>query len=319
MRKIYAAYHKNPEEVNKSSSGAMFTALSDVILKNNGKIIGGGYNYVTHRLEHIVCQTPEERDSCRGSKYIQSHIERNIYKVLEAELTNGTLLLYVGTPCQVAAVKQYALVKKLNTESLITCDILCHGVGSPGVWSKFLEWKNKEFDYLTFKDKRMGWLRPRCIAKSGNKITSLRGYSWLYFSDAIMRPVCYECNYASADRGGDFTIGDFWKVRSKVPEMYNPRGTSFIMINTDKGLDFFESVKDSLIYKEVTADDVMQNNMCRPTGKSCYRSEVMQDFRSKSPAEFFWKWQFKLLIGRIKRKVSVKCKNFTGFYIAMMK
>lgn len=42
MKKIYAAYHKIPEEVEKSSSGAMFVALSDVILNNNGKIIGGG-------------------------------------------------------------------------------------------------------------------------------------------------------------------------------------------------------------------------------------------------------------------------------------
>lgn len=41
MKKIYAAYHKIPEEVEKSSSGAMFVALSDVILNNNGKIIGG--------------------------------------------------------------------------------------------------------------------------------------------------------------------------------------------------------------------------------------------------------------------------------------
>lgn len=305
MSRVYAAYHKNPEEVEKSSSGAMFAALSDVILRNNGKIIGGGYNYVTHKLEHIVCKTPEERDSCRGSKYIQSHIEKNIYKIIEEELTKSTPLLYVGTPCQVAAVNQYALVKRLNTESLITCDILCHGVGSPGVWSKFLEYRNIEFDYLTFKDKCKGWMNPRCIAKSGNRKISLRGYSWLYFSDGIMRPACYECDYASTDRGGDFTIGDFWKVKSKVPEMFNPRGTSLVMVNTSKGLIFFESVKDSLVYKQVTVGDVMQSNMRQPTNKSHYRSEIMQDFRSKSTAEFFRKWQFKLLIGKIKSKLLI--------------
>ena len=42
MGRVYAAYHKNPEVVEKSSSGAMFTALSDAVLSNNGKIIGGG-------------------------------------------------------------------------------------------------------------------------------------------------------------------------------------------------------------------------------------------------------------------------------------
>lgn len=260
---------------------------------------------MTHRVEHIVCQTPQERDICRGSKYIQSHIDRDIYHVLEEELTKKTPLLFVGTPCQVSAVNQYALVKKLDMESLITCDILCHGVGSPGMWSKFLEWKNKKIDYLTFKDKRNGWLKPRCVAKSGNKTMSLRGYSWLYFSDAIMRPACYECEYARTDRVADFTIGDFWKVKSIVPEMFNPKGTSFIMVNTAKGWNLFENVKDNLIYKEVTLDDVMQNNVWRPTNRSHYRSEIMQDFRGKAPAEFFRKWQMKLLISKIKKRMAI--------------
>lgn len=60
MKKIYVAYHKNPEKIEKSSSEGMFVALSDVVLGNNGKIIGGEYSYMTNRLEHIVCQTTNE-------------------------------------------------------------------------------------------------------------------------------------------------------------------------------------------------------------------------------------------------------------------
>lgn len=181
MQKIYAAYHKNPEEIEKSSSGAMFAALSDAILEQGGKIIGARYNYVSHKLEHMVCQTPEERDLCRGSKYIQSHITGGTYKILERELVNGTPILYVGTPCQIAAFKQYLVVKNIHTNGIYTCDILCHGVGSPGVWNKFIQWKNARIDFLTFKDKRNGWKKPICVAKEGRKEISLRGYSWLYF------------------------------------------------------------------------------------------------------------------------------------------
>lgn len=302
MGKVYAAYHKIPSEIERSSSGAIFVALSDLILKNGGKIMGGGYNYVTHKVEHVVCQTSEERDGCRGSKYIQSYIAKAIYKSLEHELEKGTPLLYIGTPCQIAAVRQYVSVKKLKADSLITCDILCHGVGSPGIWTKFLEWRKIKIDYLTFKDKRRGWEKPLCIAKNGSKESSLRDYSWLYFSDTIMRPICYECYYASINRVGDFTIGDFWSVKRKVPEMYNPRGTSFIMVNTDKGMRFFDKIKSDLVYKEVSIGDIIQDNMRHPTYRPIYRSEVMNDFRKKSSAAFFRKWELKLLVDKVKKK-----------------
>ncbi len=301
MKKVYAAYHKMPNEIENSSSGAIFVALSDSILENSGIIIGGGYNYVNHKVEHVVCQSPEERNACRGSKYIQSHIEGSIYKRLEYELDKSTPLLYVGTPCQIDAVRQYVSVKKLKDDSLITCDILCHGVGSPGIWAKFLEWKKIKIDYLTFKDKRKSWAKPLCIAKSGNKEISLRGYSWLYFSDAIMRPICYECGYASINRVGDFTIGDFWNAKSKAPEMYNPRGTSFIMVNTNKGMRFFDKVKGALVYKEISIDDIIQSNLQHPTYKSSYRNEVMNDFSKKKAAVFFKKWELKLLMDKVKK------------------
>lgn len=304
MRKIYGAYHKDPKEVEKSSSGGIYATLSDVIINSNGMIIGGGYNYVTQKLEHIVCKTPKERDALRGSKYFQSHIDRGIYEFLDAELNKDTPILFVGTPCQVDAIKQYAKIKQLNTENLITCDLLCHGVGSPGIWTRFLEYKNKNFDYISFKDKRKSWEHPLCIGRSGNKEISLRGYSWLYFSNAIMRPSCYKCKYAMPERVGDFTIGDFWKAKEKDPDIYNPKGTSFIMVNSIKGETFFNLIKCNLIYKEVTLSDVMQRNMKGPTRKPNLHDEIMHDYKTESAKDFFRKWQIKLLISKLKKKIA---------------
>lgn len=73
-----------------------------------------------------------------------------------------------------------------------------------GNLEKFLEYKKTKNDCLTFKDKRRGWEKPLCVAKAGDKEISLRGYSWLYFSDSIMRPVCYKCQYETVNRVGDF-------------------------------------------------------------------------------------------------------------------
>ena len=303
MKRIYAAYHKEPEEIEKSSSGAMFVAISDEILRQKGIVVGAVYDYKLGELEHKICRTAEERDACRGSKYFQSRIGKNIYEEIVRELENEIPVLFVGTPCQVMAVKRYVYLKRGNDNSLLTCDIVCHGVGSYGVWRSFCNWKRKEFSFLTFKDKKKGWLHPRCVAKAQNKKVSLRGYSWLYFSNAIMRPVCYECCFANAERVGDFTIGDFWKVKTKVPEIFNSRGTSFLMVNTDKAELFFDLIKSDLVYKKVEIEDVMQNNMQHPTKKPNCRAEVMEDFTHKNSGRFFKKWEIKILIDKLKQKL----------------
>lgn len=229
----------------------------------------------------------------------------NVYDEIEDALHSGTLVLYFGTSCQVSAIKKYVAVKNIVADSLYTCDILCHGVGSPGIWRNFIKWidPKSKVKYLTFKDKSRGWEHPRCIANTENRELSLRGYSWLYFSDSIMRPVCYECKFADVNREGDFTIGDFWKAKIKAPEIYNSRGTSFIMVNTDQGSNLFETVKNHLIYKEVGLDDIMQNNLRQPTRKSKHRPTVMEDFAKMSPGLFFRKWEIILLAGKIKNKL----------------
>lgn len=75
----------------------------------------------------------------------------------------------------------------------------------------------------------------------------------------IMRPACYQCDYANTDR-----VGNSWEVRTKFSEMFNISGTPFLMLNTDKAKKFFAEVKNSLIYKEVTLNDVIQNNIKHP-------------------------------------------------------
>lgn len=305
MQNVYVAYHRDSKEIEKSSSGGMFVALSDTIFRKGGVVIGGAYNYITQRLEHIVCRTPKERDLCRGSKYIQSYISKDVYKTVADELNSGIPVLYVGTPCQVQAIKQYVAVLKCNESLLYTCDIVCHGVGSPGIWNKFMKSKDptKRIHYLSFKDKRNGWKHPLCIAKKGNREVSLRGYSWLYFSDAIMRPACYECDFAKADRVGDFTIGDFWKVDEKCPDMYNPRGTSFLIVNTLKGDMLFETVKESLVFKKVTIEDVIQDNMQHPTIRPNYRDEVMKNFCECSTGHFFRRWERIFFLDKLKKRI----------------
>ena len=303
--RIYAAYHKDEETLKKSSSGGMFTAISDYIILNGGIVVSACYNYENDVLEHTVTNNGAKRDEMRGSKYMQSYISRNIYETVEKSLEDGKLCFFTGTPCQVAAIKKYVEVKKLNAENLITCDILCHGVGSPGIWKNYMGQLRKKTDinYITFKDKKNGRKNPRCIARSKNREISIRGYSWLYFSDNIMRPSCYQCKYATKNRQGDFTIGDYWKIKTKHPDMYNYNGTSVLMVNSDKAERIFEVINENLVFCESSYEECMQACMKQPVKSGKYREEIMDDYEKMTPNRFFSKWKKKLFMEKIKSRL----------------
>lgn len=306
---VYAAYHNDDSVVAESSSGGIFTAISDYVIKNGGIIVGAKYNYQSHKLEHKVCRTYEERDMLRGSKYIQSTISKEVYFEIEKCLEEEQMCLFVGTPCQVGAIMQYLNVKNISKKNLLTCDIFCHGVGSPGIWEYYINWIQKKkkmgISFLTFKDKRNGWRKPICIATDGKKETSLRGYSWLYFSNNILRPSCHNCKYANCDRIGDVSIGDYWKIKEKHPEMYNKMGTSVLLVNTEKGIIVFDKMKNNLKYKESSIEKCMQNNLQKSTIPGKYRKKIMNDYRKKAKA-FFVRWEISILISKIKGKI-IKC------------
>lgn len=53
------------------------------------------------------------------------------YQQVRLYLDQGRQVLFSGTPCQVDGLYRYL---GEHPERLITCDVACSGVGSPGVW-----------------------------------------------------------------------------------------------------------------------------------------------------------------------------------------
>ena len=132
----YGVKHKNEKERMTSRSGGIFVALSDYILSLNGVIYGAKLNNdftVTHRR----AENKEKRDKFKGSKYIQSDMERIILDV-EKDLQEGRKVLFSGTACQVAAINEY--IPKKYRDNLYTCDLICHGVPSPKIFKEYLKY-----------------------------------------------------------------------------------------------------------------------------------------------------------------------------------
>lgn len=68
-----------------------------------------------------------------GSKYVKSN-PVGIYDKVVEKLKNGNSVLFIGLPCQVAAVKNYMLAMSDNIrENLYTVDLICHGSPSPKI------------------------------------------------------------------------------------------------------------------------------------------------------------------------------------------
>lgn len=118
----WAAWRKDEMARAKSSSGGMAAAISEAWIRKGGIVYGAAF-LRPFDFQHIRCTTEEELIRLRGSKYVQSSIA-GIHKQIEADLKERHEVLFIGTPCQVAAIRNR--FKEYDVR-LHTIDIICHG------------------------------------------------------------------------------------------------------------------------------------------------------------------------------------------------
>jgi len=130
---VYAAKNSDETIRKNSTSGGIFTLLAEYVIDNNGVVFGCGWN-TSWEPAHQYTETKEGLSSFRGSKYVQS-IVGDTYHQAEYFLKQNRLVLYSGTPCQIAALKLYL---RKEYDNLLTIDFICHGVPSPGVFRWYI-------------------------------------------------------------------------------------------------------------------------------------------------------------------------------------
>ena len=199
----------------------------------------------------------------------------DIYKKIKIELENSRKVLFSGTPCQIAGLLSF-----LNKEypTLYTIDVFCHGVPSPEVFKRFLI--EKEYDnssIVNFRNKEYGWNNYNVSYENLNGKYSSSNESDTYIngfiSNLYLRECCHACKYnLTQSRPADISIGDFWGVEQIHPEFNDDKGTSAIIINSEKGRHLFNDIKKSLFIKEVLIEDIEKNNPilkcpCKPHKK----------------------------------------------------
>ena len=261
--KAYGCYNKNEEVRLNSSSGGIFTLIAEEIISKNGVVYGAAFDN-EFSLKHIRVDNVNDLEKLRTSKYLQSTIG-DTYKECKKDLDEGKYVLYTGTPCQIEGLLSY-LMK--DYDNLYTQDIICHGVPSPKVWKHYLNYrKNVDQDTpnnINFRNKDDGWKLFNLKFTYDNKHYSRNQkndvYMKAFLNNIDLRDSCYNCSFKKENRLSDITLADFWGVQNIAPEIDDNKGTSLIIVNSNKGHDLFESIKDNLIIKDVEFNFVEKTN-----------------------------------------------------------
>lgn len=280
---VFAVKHKEKQVKMSSASGGVYTAISDYALELSNAIYGVEFDE-KFNIQHNRAISAIERDKFKGSKYVQSDLKET-FKQIQKDLNNDKGVLFTGTGCQVAGLRKYLNDTKINTDKLITNDIICHGTPSPLLWNDYLKfiYKNSRLKSYTFRYKKKGWRGYNVKVKFENgrrKINSsdIKVYANLFSSNLILRPSCYNCKFTNLQRPSDIMIGDFWGIEKTIPEIDDDKGISLVLLNTSKGKDIFEKLKNDLDIWESNTKDCLQPNLQYPTKKPEIRDQFWEDY-----------------------------------------
>jgi len=262
---VFAAKNKNDKTRLNSTSGAMFTAISQYIFANNGVVVGCKYNEEFKAI-HSIATTHKEMEAFRGAKYVQSILD-DTFKKVKTILKTGKLVLFTGTPCQVAGLTAYL---GQEYENLLTCDLVCHSVPSPLALNAYLtelEDKNSsKIKAFCLREKSLkGWQTSNVKVEFENgkiyrellKETSfMKGFNKGLFN----RPSCSNCSYKDFKGVADITIGDYWGIELKDSNFADNLGVSLVFVNSKKGEAIFSQIKNELEYIKTEIKDAVLKN-----------------------------------------------------------
>ena len=255
----YAGAAQDVELRNGSSSGGIFGACAEAVLAEDGEVCGAIYDE-TLKVKHKLTGSKDELEKMRGSKYVQSDMQE-IYLLIRDRLESGKTVLFSGCPCQTHGLRGF--LKNTNQENLICIDVICHGVPSPVMWEKYIEYvenKNgKKVTEINMRDKTKGWRSFSFSFSDGTKKLMNANdtlYMKCFTSDICLRECCYDCQYKDSLKShADLMIGDFWGIE-KFDKEYSDtdESVSLIFAVTEKGKKLLE--KADIYLKKVESEKV---------------------------------------------------------------
>lgn len=277
-----------------------------------GVVFGASFTD-NYEVEHTNVNEVQKLNKLRTSKYVQSY-QGNMYKKVKELLECGKTVLYTGTSCQIEGL--YSFLQK-DYDNLYTQDIICHGVPSFKVWGKYMKYRSngETIKKINFRNKDLGWKDYSLLLKCGkgkdyNENHKNDIFMHAFLKGTILRSSCYDCHFKEKFRNSDITLGDYWGVLGKHPELNDNKGISLVIVNSTKGRKLFDSIKDEMIWKETDFEYAISKNPAY--FKSAKMDENREEFFAhldtmsfdKLVKKYTYQEPFlKKIITKIKRKV----------------
>ena len=274
------------------ASGGAASVLSRYVIAQGGSVYGCCQkNYC--EIKHVRVDKDKDVALLKGSKYVQSEIGLS-YLEVKQDLLNNRLVLFIGTPCQVAGLKSFLRKEYPN---LYTIDLVCHGVASQRMLRESVEAYGEMRDvekeiYVNFRWKTESGIRYGIqlwqVGKERNSILKSTRFPYDAYITAFMtglsfRENCHHCVYAKSDRIGDLTIGDFWGLGAYQKTQIKAKdGVSLVLVNTDKGEQLLKNLQSEFVIEERTMREAVQGNAnlraasVRPQGKDVFKRVLVE-------------------------------------------
>lgn len=316
----YAIKNRNDQERQDSTSGGIFSLLAKSVIDRNGIVFGAAY-CDDFKVRHLAITDVQELSRLRGAKYTQSIIGDSL-KRTEIALKSGRQVLFSGTPCQCSGLRAF-LGKEYD--NLLLVDLICHGVPSPKVWKIYLDYRSLKENggiqpsRVNMRSKVSGWSRYSYSTEfdygEGN-ITRIYNYQDLFMKAFVgnicLRKSCSNCVAKGVERCTDLTLGDYWGVWNQHPDFDDNKGTSIVLVHSEKGRKILQQLEDRMDCLEVDIDEAYKENMSLV--KSSETHEKREEFLEKvnilnfeklileylSPSEIKRVGFFKKIKGKVK-------------------
>ena len=173
-----------------------------------GGVYYGAVSSCDCSIKYRRFDNPDTIEDSKGSKYVQSDLDI-VYERIKEDLSKRKVL-FVGAPCQCAAIEKFCIEGRDN---LFTVSFPCGGWTSTDVLKAEVErltgeWKCEKVimrkrHNVSVDVYRDGKMCASCIP------------NFSYFMTALdyklsVRESCWNCKYCTPERLGDIVLGDYW-------------------------------------------------------------------------------------------------------------
>ena len=136
-------------------------------------------------------------------------------------------------------------------------------------------------------------------------------FTYLFYQHIMFRHSCGKCHFTNTKRPSDITIADYWGWEKTVPDMNkDDKGVSLVLVNTEKGRELFDKIKDRMTVVPARLEDCMQPNLQHPSVIHPKRMEFERDYQRKGFEYVMRKYgsdglmqKTRKFAGKIKRKI----------------